>query len=461
MSVQKKYKLSFAITFVLVVLLSSLWVTSIPTSGFLNAEKETIGFKFGYIRPFEGNTNLEGFYNNIKDTTYFAGADRLTENSTGMNLSNFYPIYDDSSSSLSFNEKYTYLPYDMTGKYGRSVYAIDYGNAKMLFLRGDLFKNEEESIYQEDWLRSIVEASDQLYNIVFINEMPQSTNIWDVMDELSINLVITENELYSPKSIVEQEPADWATAQSENWDVWNLNSNPNIQALLIDAVGSQLSVTALNSSGEPFDQMKQDLSSYQYDENIVANALIPIQSLWRYHQGSDEIKSTIPEGYDITGENPITSRYQIPADDWRSREYDDSNWKLGKGPFGYMKEQIPLTINQKLPMLNDTVTYYFRKTFNMQDDPSQLSKLFLYMTFEDGYVAYLNGEEISRDGMKVGLVTHNTLAQPNETYLYVEKDITNHKDKLKVGQNTITVEVHRSHPKSSNFIFDLSLTYTF
>ncbi|NBI29958.1 hypothetical protein [Chengkuizengella marina] len=460
MSVQNKYKLSFSITFVVIVLLSSFWMTSIPSSGFLNFEEnQSIQFEFGYIRPSNESKNLEEIFESIKDVTYFAGADRLSNNDNGTNLSNFYPFFDDLSTELSFNEKYTYLPYDMTGKYGRSVYAIDYANAKMLFLRGDELISQNAASYQIEWLKSMIETSDQLYHIIFINEVPQSPWFWDVMDELQINLVITENELYSPSSLVVQEPSDWASAFVDHWDVWNFSSNSNIQTLLFDAVDVELTVTALDLSGEAFDQMSQNLSLFQYDEFVQTNTMIPIQSLWRYHQGSDQIRSTIPEGYDITGENPITERYQIPSDDWRSQDYDDSNWNVGKGPFGHMNQKIPLSINQKLPKLNDSVTYYFRKTFDLLEDPLQIDHLFLYMTFEDGYVVYLNGEEISRDGMKVGLTTHNTLAQPNETYIYEEKEITNHRDKLVVGKNTLTVEVHRSHPKSSNFIFDLSLIY--
>ncbi|MEI5908613.1 hypothetical protein WAK64_16315 [Bacillus spongiae] len=453
---QGKYKLSVSILLLLIILLISFKLTSIPTTGFLSTEmNEPKQFKFGYIRPIERSSNLEDLMKILKDVPFIAGADRIMEKEENSSLSNFYPIYDEWSTDELFNERYTYLPHDMTGVYGRSVYSVNYGDATMIFLRTDGLQDS----LQLDWLKSVVHDSSQMNHVVFVDKIPKDSLFWEAMNELGIHLIISENELLTRESVVVQEPSDWSVASEEQWGVWNLNSNESIHYLLLEMNRATITVKAINTDGRNIDQMQFDVGLHIVDGLDHTNTLVPIQSLWYYHEGSDEIKTFIHENFDMTGETPITDRYPVPTDDWRSVEYDQSNWKLSKGPFGYRKEPFPLAINQALPSLTNSVTYYFRKTFDFHDDLEQMTKLFLHMTFEDGYVAYLNGEEISRDGMKTGLVTHQTVALPNEPHLYDVKDISNHKDKLVVGENTISVEVHSSHPKSPNFIFDMSLTY--
>ena len=66
---------------------------------------------------------------------------------------------------------------------------------------------------------------------------------------------------------------------------------------------------------------------------------------------------------------------------------------------------------------------------------------------------------MSRDGIRTGLLTHSSLAFHNEPAIYQSKDLSNHIPKLVKGTNVISIEVHRSHPKSPNLLFDLSLSY--
>ncbi|MGM7684554.1 hypothetical protein ACSVDA_20745 [Cytobacillus sp. Hm23] len=453
-----KYKMSLAMVIVIILLLVSFRFTTIPTSGFLSIDQnETPPFKVGVIRSSAVSLNMDELMEKLKGISVFAGADRVITNSTNKEYSSFfYPVYDDLSTVKSFNDKYSYLPYDMTGKYGRTVYAINYGDAKMIFLRGDELRMDQSQ--QLSWLNAEVKASNQMHHIVFINNIPRNVSFWDSINDLDIHLVITENYLFTRKSDVMQEPSAWNDAYDQEWAAWEVNTNPRIMYLMLEMSSGEITVKALNQQGESVDRMTYDVANKQ-SEFVHTHTAVPIQAMWKYHEGSDEISSFIHNGYDISGETPITKRYQVPVEDWRSKMYDDSSWKIGKGPFGYMEEPIYLKINKRLTPIHHSVTYFFRKTFNFDEDLEQLKKLFLHITFEDGYVAYLNGEEISRDGMKTGLVTHQTLAQPNETHLYETKDISNHSDKLILGENVLSVEVHSSHPKASNFIFDLSFTY--
>ena len=103
-------------------------------------------------------------------------------------------------------------------------------------------------------------------------------------------------------------------------------------------------------------------------------------------------------------------------------------------------------------------TYYFRKSFELNGDPRELSDLDLNIAFEDGYVVYLNGQEVSRDAIISGFLTESSLAYPNEFTFYRRVDLKAHLNKLVKGTNEIAVEVHRGHPGAPNLFFDLGLS---
>ena len=49
-------------------------------------------------------------------------------------------------------------------------------------------------------------------------------------------------------------------------------------------------------------------------------------------------------------------------------------------------------------------TAYFRKEFVVSDDPNAITSLTLRANYDDGFVAYLNGQEIARRSIAAGAV---------------------------------------------------------
>ncbi len=103
--------------------------------------------------------------------------------------------------------------------------------------------------------------------------------------------------------------------------------------------------------------------------------LIPSDATWRYLAGSD------PEG-----------------DAWRGSGFDDSSWSSGVPGFGYADED-------DVTVLEDMRSEYSRVYLRTSFDPKQLSGLSdvqLAMRYDDGFIAYLNGVEVTRSSIGSG-----------------------------------------------------------
>src|SRR5574343_330107 len=98
---------------------------------------------------------------------------------------------------------------------------------------------------------------------------------------------------------------------------------------------------------------------------------------------------------------------------WISPSFDASTWNTGPGGFGFGDSDD----NTALP--NGTISVYQRITFNIVD-VSLLTKAIFNMDYDDGFVAYLNGVEIARNGLSgTGQPSYNQLASiSHEAVLY-------------------------------------------
>lgn len=460
MSFFKKYKLSFMILLVFVMIATPLFLTNLPAEGSLSKNiPEQTAFRFGYMLDKPDQVNMKEWLDINKSIPFIAGADRLFDKKSTVPLSNFYPVFDGSSSLEQFNAVYPHLPSDAIENFGRSIYTVDYVNTRFLFLHDKAILDSNLTVL--NWVQQTVKTNKQPHSVVFINKAPVSQPFWDTMRNLNVNLVITEDEVFAPANLIVQEPSDLGLGQHPDWKVWRpAKQFTDTQMLLIEGQGERLRVKVVDRQGHPLDQLEEDVTQFELNANENMPTLVGMKSVWRYHPGGNDVHITVPEGYDITGENPITKRLTVPPEDWRSSQYNDSGWSLGQAPLGHTKNNdMKRIINKTLPVIAESPTYYFRKSFVINEDPNQFTKLLLHITYEDGYVVYLNGEEVSLDGIRTGLLTHSSLAFHNEPAIYQSKDLTNHIPKLVKGTNVIAVEVHRSHPNSPNMLFDLSLSY--
>ncbi|KRF42314.1 hypothetical protein [Paenibacillus sp. Soil787] len=460
MSIISKYKLSLLLCVSFGLLFLSFYWTNVPTEGAKSSAPSSTSFQFGYFGQHEGE--VQEWIKQFGDISFFAAPHQLLQRHPEAQTFQLYPIYDGSTTENLFNQAYPHLPAETLPGYGKSVYAVSHGNASFFFLNANRLSDAGDR--QLDWIRQTVDESKKKFNFAWLSEDPKLPEIWNAFRAAGINAVFIRDSVYTLKLAVNQQPSDYVPAEYEGWGVWDLSKLKETPFItVIEANDNALFIKAENKQGQVLEQLEQDALSLATLEQKQEIPLVGIQSLWRYHPGSKAIKFAIPEGIDVGGEGPIietlhTETVKLPAYDWRSPEYDDSAWKTGRAPLGHTNDRERQAYVQTKLEAVKSPTYYFRKSFELDGDPKDWSGLYLHIAYEDGYVVYLNGQEVSRDAIRTGILTESSLAFPNEFSFFRRIDLKAHLNKLVKGRNIIAVEVHRSHSASPNLFFDLALS---
>jgi hypothetical protein len=96
---------------------------------------------------------------------------------------------------------------------------------------------------------------------------------------------------------------------------------------------------------------------------------------------------------------------------WQGILFDDSNWPSGQGGFGFSDDDDGTTFD------NTSISVYARIKINIPDT-SVISAAVLHMDYDDGFIAYLNGQEIARSNVS-GVAQWNTPADnSHEAVMY-------------------------------------------
>ncbi len=149
----------------------------------------------------------------------------------------------------------------------------------------------------------------------------------------------------------------------------------------------------------------------------------------------------------------------LPAADWNASNYSDDNWNYGAAPLGFGDPFIVTKLGFGPDPNNKYTTTYFRK-FIQIDDISKLSDFIEFnLRVDDGAVVYVNGTEVIRYNMPVGVVNYDTKALlrilgQDEMHYFVY-DVP--KSAFLPGKNLIAVEVHQWGGISTDLNFDLEI----
>ena len=139
-----------------------------------------------------------------------------------------------------------------------------------------------------------------------------------------------------------------------------------------------------------------------------------------------------------------------PISNWDDPGTDISNWSTGPSGFGYGD-------NDDNTELSQIISVFARKTFQI-DDPTMITKALFHIDYDDGYIAYLNGEEFSRRNMgapNTQVYYNETTTGLHEAEIYSggfpeEISIDLNEFPIVSGDNTLAVEVHNYNTSSSD-----------
>ncbi|MEM7235737.1 MAG: lamin tail domain-containing protein, partial [Planctomycetota bacterium] len=141
-----------------------------------------------------------------------------------------------------------------------------------------------------------------------------------------------------------------------------------------------------------------------------------------------------------------------PPRTWTDVDFDDRRWDSGPSGFGYSDGDDATELND---MSGNYMSVYTRRVFSVPN-PVELKRLFLSVDFDDGFAAYLNGEEVARFGLgnEGSVVPADQPADgKHEAGNPVIFDLGRAEERLTRGENVLAVEVHNGSIDSS----DLSL----
>jgi len=165
-------------------------------------------------------------------------------------------------------------------------------------------------------------------------------------------------------------------------------------------------------------------------------------------------------------ESPITYEalwsYTIPnaaLPNWYTNSYDASGWSQGKMSVGYGDGDDSTDIT------GPATTVYARINFNISNF-NDIVKTMLDIDYDDGFVAYLNGVEIAREGLVGAPPNFDELAADHESQLYQGGNLSSYdldmsviSNLLQNGTNVLAVEIHNSSPASSDLTCRPFLTF--
>lgn len=162
--------------------------------------------------------------------------------------------------------------------------------------------------------------------------------------------------------------------------------------------------------------------------------VLPRESVWRFEDSGVALPAT-----------------------WVDTGFVDAAWDSGAAPLGYGESYIVTPTSYGPDPQNKYITTYFRSTFDLQDDPLDILSFTLRTNFDDGFVAYLNGQEILRRSMPAGPILYSTEASLHEGGGYELWDASAAIPALTATGNVIAVEVHQASPNSSDLVMDFEV----
>jgi hypothetical protein len=159
-------------------------------------------------------------------------------------------------------------------------------------------------------------------------------------------------------------------------------------------------------------------------DTIIKGVVIDIGDEWRYQKGTSA----------------------LPAD-WILASFDDTNWLVGNSGIGYGDGDDTEILSD---MRNNYSTVYTRKIINY-DGSIDINSLIFEIAYDDGFVAYINGQEIARANMPAGEASFDTLAsRSSETRAPLVLNLDGFRNLINIGNNVLAIEVHNHSLNSSD-----------
>ena len=166
---------------------------------------------------------------------------------------------------------------------------------------------------------------------------------------------------------------------------------------------------------------------------VFAQVSFPVNSTFSYLKGSEA--ATLPS-------------------DWFLPEYDDSSWDTGTAPFWYGDGQNGTLLSD---MQGSYSCFYLRGEFTAQNIDN-IYTLSVSVNFDDGFVLWINGQEVLRSNAPESL-SNDALAPANHESGSLQGFTLDTDDfQMNEGDNTLAIQVFNTTLGSSDVHFNMALS---
>ena len=135
-----------------------------------------------------------------------------------------------------------------------------------------------------------------------------------------------------------------------------------------------------------------------------------------------------------------------PSQSWNQLGYNSSSWSTGISGFGYGD-------GDDATIISNTISIYIRKTFSITN-LSDIEAIILDLDYDDGFVAYLNGQEVARNLISGAIPNFNQTSDGYHEALlpqgYAPERFGIDVNLLNSGTNVLAVQVHNQSFDSSD-----------
>ncbi|MDP6891805.1 MAG: Ig-like domain-containing protein [Verrucomicrobiota bacterium] len=152
---------------------------------------------------------------------------------------------------------------------------------------------------------------------------------------------------------------------------------------------------------------------------------------------------------------------------WTQIEFNDARWKRGRNGAGYERSSgyqslISSMLNFRATMYDKNESLYLRYSFDV-DQSAVVDKLMLRMKFDDGFIAYLNGNRVASANAPLNARWNSGATALHDDQLALEFqsfDISSHKNHLRNGKNVLSIHGLNFGTTSSDMLILSELVYS-
>jgi len=139
-----------------------------------------------------------------------------------------------------------------------------------------------------------------------------------------------------------------------------------------------------------------------------------------------------------------------PKGEWTKLAYDDSQWKVGQAGFGYADNDDRTVLSD---MQGNYSVVYIRHEFEIEQ-ADYVAEIGLKINFDDAFIAYLNGKEVARVGVKGAGKEAKEIKPHDATGRYSYYPLRDFEKHLVDGKNVLAIEGHNASLNSNDFTLD-------